>query len=89
MMVLVAIFCAGAQLSELPVAASPEEFANELAQLVLDGQDLPHDYRTRLLSIDATQRMFALVLLRRSGLLTGDAWDLRDLLVSPSSDQTE
>lgn len=68
----------GLDLTGLPPDVA--EFAEEASEWLLEGRDLPRDYRIRLLQMPPDERLQAIVFLRRSGLLTTSAWPLDDLL---------
>lgn len=55
-------------------------FAQEASGWLLEGRDLPRDYRLRLLQMSPADRLQALIFLRRAGLLTGQSWPLADIL---------
>lgn len=55
-------------------------YAEEASGWLLEGRELPPDYRVRLLQMPPAQRLQAIVFLRRAGLLTDKAWPLEDLL---------
>lgn len=61
---------------------SPEiqEFSRQATEWVLAGKDLPRDFRQRLMEMPPGDRLQALVILRRSGLLETETWSLDDLL---------
>ncbi|WP_103173433.1 hypothetical protein [Paracoccus sp. SY] len=61
----------------LPDAAA---LADDATDWLLEGEALPPDYRARLMRMPPEARLQALVFLRRSGLLTSDAWALPDIL---------
>lgn len=61
----------------LPDAAA---LADDATGWLLEGEALPPDYRARLMRMPPEARLQALVFLRRSGLLTSDAWALSDIL---------
>mgnify|MGYP007017189117 CR=1 FL=1 len=61
----------------LPDAAA---LAEDATAWLLEGEPLPPDYRIRLMRMPPEARLQALVFLRRSGLLTSDAWALPDIL---------
>lgn len=66
-----------------PTASLPPEiagYAQEASELLLAGETLPRDYRVRLMGMEPSVRLQALVFLRRAGLLTADPWPLEDIL---------
>lgn len=70
------------QLALADAAATPDAYQQEVLRLVLEGRDLPRDYRASLLAMSPGDRLLALALLRRAGLLTGPSWRIEDLLTS-------
>lgn len=64
-------------LALLPDAAAYAEAASDW---LLDGRQLPPDYRVRLLQMSPEARLQTLIFLRRAGLLKADAWSLQDIL---------
>lgn len=60
-----------------------EEFTRDTSVMLLEGRGLPADYRHRLLAMSPSDRLQAIIFLRRSGLLTGDLWTLEDVLRPP------
>lgn len=66
--------------AEMPMLPEAAAFASEAAGWLLEGRNLPPDYRLRLMRMPPEARLQALVFLRRSGLLTADAWPLDDIL---------
>lgn len=74
---------AGADPALLPDAAA---LADEATDWLLTGEPLPRDYRVRLLAMPPEARLQALVFLRRSGLLTAEAWTLSDILSPAPAD---
>ncbi|SEN63642.1 hypothetical protein SAMN04489859_1011104 [Paracoccus alcaliphilus] len=79
------------------VAAQPDlppavaAIAAEASERLLAGENLPPDYRLRLLALPPEERMLAIVYLRRTGLLRGEAFPLDDILrpVVPSDEATQ
>ena len=78
----VAISSVDAGASETPTLDS---FTADIGVMILDGRDLPRDYRSRLLKMSPADRLQAIIFLRRSGLLKGDIWDLEDILRPPAN----
>lgn len=89
-MLVAALFLAGVGAAGQMVDASPrpETFEQEATRWLLEGRDLPPDYRPRLLEMTPSRRLQAIVFLRRSGLLTGKSWRLDDIL-KPAARATE
>ena len=81
-MMLFAAILAAATETPLVQGLPPEVagYAQEASGWVLSGQDLPRDYRVRLLQMEPSQRLQAIIFLRRAGLLSGKAWTLDDIL---------
>lgn len=65
-----------------------EPFAKAASDWLLSGQGLPRDYRVTLMQMDSADRIRAIALLRRLGLLTDRPWPLDDLL-QPAGPQRE
>lgn len=61
-------------------APSFEPFAEAASGWLLSGEGLPRDYRVTLMQMDSADRIRAIALLRRIGLLTDHPWALDDLL---------
>ncbi|WP_458478594.1 hypothetical protein [Paracoccus sp. T5] len=57
-----------------------EPFAEAASGWLLSGEGLPRDYRVTLMQMDSADRIRAIALLRRIGLLTDRPWPLDDLL---------
>lgn len=78
-----------AQTEGLPPAVAA--YAEEASSWLLEGRDLPRDYRLRLLKMPPAERLQVIIFLRRSGLLVDKAWPLDDLLrpVQPSGETSE
>jgi hypothetical protein len=74
------------QLALANESATPDAYHREVLRLVLEGRDLPRDYRANLLAMSPGDRLLALALLRRAGLLTGPSWRIEDLLISAPSE---
>ena len=74
---------------DLPPAVAAN--AAEASERLLAGENLPPDYRLRLLALPPEERMLAIVYLRRTGLLRGEAFPLDDILrpVVPSDEATQ
>lgn len=66
--------------ADLPLLPDAQSFATEATTWLLQGDELPRDYRVRLMHMAPDARLQALVFLRRAGLLTGDGWLLDDIL---------
>lgn len=65
----------------VPMPADPVEvFVSDANEWLLASGRLPRDYRLRLLAMEPSERMQAITYLRRTGLLTGPAWPVADLL---------
>ncbi|MDB6178749.1 hypothetical protein PAF17_14725 [Paracoccus sp. Z330] len=75
---MLAVSAAGAS-AEMPTPQM-SAFERDATNWLLEGRDLPPDYRLRLLEMGPSERLQILVFLRRSGLLTGDSWSLDDIL---------
>lgn len=69
---------AAAQISDVPPEVA--SYAEEASQWLIEGRDLPPDYRLRLLEMPPADRLQVIIFLRRSGLLVGQAWSLQDIL---------
>lgn len=71
------------------VALSPEvqAFSRETTEWVLAGQELPSDYQSRLRMMNPADRLQAIIILRRSGLLETDTWPLDDLLSKAETEE--
>ncbi|MGR3553142.1 hypothetical protein [Paracoccus sp. (in: a-proteobacteria)] len=78
-LVLIALSASTAA-ADLPLLPDAKAFAEEASAWLLEGEDLPYDYRVRLMRMAPQSRLQALVFLRRAGLLTGDEWSLQDVL---------
>lgn len=74
------------QLALANETAVPDAYQREVQRLVLEGRDLPRDYRAGLLAMSPEDRLMALAFLRRAGLLTGPSWRIEDLLTSAASE---
>ena len=57
-----------------------EPFAEAASGWLLSGEGLPRDYRVTLMQMDSADRIRAIALLRRIGLLTDRPWPLDHLL---------
>lgn len=67
-----------------PVAASPrDDFLREATAWLLNGDAMPSDIDHRLMQLEPSDRVEALVFLRRSGLLTTQAWPV-DRMLAPA-----
>lgn len=66
----------------LIAGASPEAeaYASQAQNLLLAGQGLPRDFRRELAALDPVDRFAVVIWLRRSGLLTGPAIPLDEML---------
>lgn len=64
------------------------DFRDEATVLLLEGGTLPTDYRRQLLAMPPAERIEAIIFLRRAGLLTGQTWQI-DQLLKPAADPTE
>ncbi|MFI0396485.1 hypothetical protein [Paracoccus jiaweipingae] len=64
----------------LSAPVSLDQWRADMTAHLLDGGRLPPDYRHVLMTMPPAQRFQAIVYLRRSGLLTGAAWAIEDLL---------
>ena len=73
-------FATSAAAADLPLLPEAQSFATEASTWLLQGENLPRDYRVRLMRMAPDARLQALVFLRRSGLLTADVWMLDDIL---------
>ncbi|MFV0386984.1 hypothetical protein [Paracoccus sp. (in: a-proteobacteria)] len=67
-----------AQPSNLAPAVS--DYAEQASGWLLEGKNLPPDYRVRLRRMPPAERLQVLIFLRRSGLLVGQPWSLDDIL---------
>lgn len=64
-----------------PVAASPrDDFLREATAWLLNGDPMPSDVDHRLMQLEPSDRVEALVFLRRSGLWTTQAWPVERML---------
>lgn len=91
-MLIAAIIALGtsAAPADLPLLPDAAAFAEEATGWLLEGRNLPPDYRLRLMRMPPEARLQALVFLRRAGLLTADAWTLDDILRPlPPGDEAE
>ncbi|WP_147391882.1 hypothetical protein [Paracoccus onubensis] len=66
--------------AEPPVTTGLDAFTRDASARLLEGRGLPADYRRQLLTMSPTDRLQAIIFLRRSGLLSGDIWLLEDVL---------
>lgn len=66
-----------------PAPTELEAFTSDASAMLLEGRELPADYRHRLRAMSPGDRLQAIVFLRRSGLLSGDLWSLEDILRPP------
>ncbi|TBN48995.1 hypothetical protein EYF88_12860 [Paracoccus sediminis] len=66
--------------ADLPLLPEAAALAADATGWLLEGKSLPPDYRVRLMAMPPEARLQALIFLRRSGLLTSDAWALPDIL---------
>lgn len=64
-----------------------QEFSKETTEWVLAGKSLPGDYRTRLMKMEPADRLQAIILLRRAGLLDAEAWPLAEILGEPETEE--
>lgn len=82
MMLAPAFFVLAAGAADATVNWPPAiaEYAEEASGWLLDGDGLPRDYRVRLMRMQPSARLQAIVFLRRAGLLTADAWTLDEIL---------
>ncbi|MCF3972681.1 hypothetical protein [Paracoccus salsus] len=85
-----ALFALAAGVGEAvtPLPADIAAYAEEATGWLLEGETLPRDYRIRLLRMQPSARLQAIVFLRRIGLLTADPWTLEDIL-KPAADTQE
>lgn len=66
---------------------SKEDIISDAMERLLDGQDLPAETERRIRALPAHERLEVLIVLRRSGMLTGPIWPV-DRILSPT-EQTE
>lgn len=57
-----------------------DDFTARASVMLLEGTQLPSDYRSELMALPPSERLQAIIFLRRSGLLQGDLWALEDVL---------
>lgn len=57
-----------------------DKFVQEMTNIVLDGGALPNDIQEKVEILQPADRYMAIVFLRRSGLMTGAAWSVDELL---------
>ena len=57
-----------------------EAFREAAQTLLLDGKSLPADYRGILREMTPSDRIEAIIFLRRAGLMTDRPWTITDLL---------
>lgn len=79
-MINVLSLCIAGLSDALLPSAALADYTKMASALVLDGQDLPKDYREHLLALSPADRVQAIAFLRRAGLLSDDHWTLADLL---------
>ncbi|MDQ1900964.1 hypothetical protein RAH32_10970 [Paracoccus sp. WLY502] len=77
---VMAIALSGSAPTEAALLPDAAALADDATGWLLEGEALPPDYRARLMRMPPEARLQALVFLRRSGLLTSDAWALSDIL---------
>lgn len=82
------VLAAAAGGAEATVPARLSAFTEEASAWLLEGEELPPDYRLRLLMMPPADRLQAIVFLRRAGLLTEGAWSLSDLLKPAPSQES-
>ena len=76
--------------ADLPLLPEAKAFAEQATTWLLEGEDLPRDYRVTLMRMPPESRLQALVFLRRAGLLTGEGWTLDDILrPAPATMETD
>lgn len=56
------------------------DFTARASVMLLEGTGLPSNYRDELMTLPPSDRLQAIIFLRRSGLLQGDLWSLEDVL---------
>lgn len=86
MMIAALLTSAVTAFTDMPdLSPDMKEFAQEASVWVLEGRELPPDYRPKLKAMNPTDRLQAIIFLRRSGLLREDIWSLDDLLDSSTT----
>lgn len=79
--VILALASDGATVAAQPgLPPAVASLAAEAQDRLLAGEELPPDYRLRLLAMPPDERLLAIIYLRRSGLLKAEAWPLEDVL---------
>jgi len=79
---VIAILILSSALATVPAGQEPARDAliREATEWLLNGEDLPRDLDERLMRLSPSDRIEALVFLRRSGMLIGPAWSAERLL---------
>lgn len=77
-MLIFALLAAG--LAQAEPTTPLGQFVAEAETWLLHARPLPPDTRLRLLQMTPSDRIQAIIFLRRAGLMTGASWPIHDLL---------
>ena len=84
-MIVPALLIVAVSSADAGASATPnfDSFTADMSAMILDGRDLAPDYRHLLMEMSPTDRLQAIIFLRRSGLLKGGIWSMEDVLRPP------
>lgn len=85
---MITILLLSSTLASVPAGQEPARDAliRDATEWLLNGEDLPRDIDERLMRLPPSDRVEALVFLRRSGMLIGPAWTA-DRLLAPAKNR--